>query len=524
MQTALINLRAAAFWRAGHKVFAGTNWCIRAGEHWAVVGVNGSGKSTLLRALWGGWPVCAGTLDYAFERTIAFQRHFYFAAPEEAVVHVGFAEQREFIQHHLNFMQERWYSGAEHEVPTVAEFLSWENIRGIIPFQVDAQPPDASRYIRWRRHAIGLLQVALLLTRRLHLLSNGEWRRVLLARALMQKPLVLLLDDPFADLDADAQTRMRKYLTRLFGERMPVIMAVTQVAQITPGITHVLVVRDSCVVYAGRWPQCRPCVAALLQPKTARWVQLPRRDARRNVTAPAVFQCRGLNITLGGKRIIRDLNWKINKGEQWALLGPNGAGKSTLAGVIAGDVPQAYAADITYAGQPRGAVWQLKHTIGFFAPELLVQFPNDMTAEAAVCSGHFDTLGLYRRCPARVRAQARRWLARLQLANVIRRPLYELSEATQRLVLIARALIKNPQLLILDEPFQNLDEDHRARLRLVLEDLAAHRRMALILITHRSADLPSTITHLLRLESGHARYCGRATRAVCACRRGAGGV
>lgn len=519
MPTTVIELCGAAFRREGRKVFAGTHWRICAGEHWAVVGPNGSGKSTLLRGLWGGWPVCAGTLDYAFERTAAYQRHFYFATPEEAVTHVGFAEQRECIRRHLHFMQERWYSGAEHDAPTVAEFLSWEHIRGIIPFQVDAQPPDAVRYARWRASAIRLLRLAPLQERRLHLLSNGEWRRVLMARALMQAPAVLVLDDPFAGLDGEAQARLQQHLQHLFRGRRPVILAVSQLAQIPHGITHVLGVRHDRIVFQGRWPQSRRRVAALFETQPRRSCRAIPARGRRGETAEVVLQCRRVNITLGGRRIIRDLDWTVRAGEQWALLGPNGAGKSTLAGVIAGDVPQAYSQDIAFCGRPRdagGDLWQHKHRIGFFAPELLAQFPEQLRVLDAVCSGHFDTLGLYQRCPAKVRAQARYWLAQVRLAAAARQPLCALSEGEQRLVLLARAFVKAPPLLILDEPFQNLDAAHRSRLWRSLAQLTARHPTTLLLITHRADDLPPTITHVLRLVRGRTVYCGRATDAQAA--------
>lgn len=514
MPTTLIELKGAAFRRDGRRVFAGTHWRICAGEHWAVVGATGSGKSTLLRGLWGGWPLCAGTLDYAFERTAAYRRHFYFSTPEEAVAHVGFAEQREYSRRHLHFLQERWYSGAEHDAPTVAEFLSWENIREIIPYQVDAQPPDAVRYARWRAGAFRLLRLAPLAGRRLHLLSNGEWRRVLLARALMQAPAVLVLDDPLAGLDPVAQARLQEHLQHLFRGRRPVILAVSQLEQIPQGITHVLGVRNDLVVFQGRWPHSRREIAALFASPARRSARSVSADRQRVEAAEVVLQCRRVNITLGGKRIIRELDWTVRAGEQWALLGPNGAGKSTLAGVIAGDVPQAYSQDIAVCGHSRDEgedLWQHKQRIGFYAPELLAQFPEQLRVEDAVCSGYFDTLGLFRRCPAQVRARARFWLAQLELAAVARQTLGALSEGEQRLVLLARAFIKEPPLLLLDEPCQNLDAAHRQRLWRALALLTARRPTALILITHCAGDLPPTITHLLRMERGRTTFCGPAT-------------
>lgn len=517
----MLELRRVTIRRAGCKVFSGTSWTIRAGQHWAVIGPNGSGKSTLLRALWGGWPLCAGEADYAFERTSAFRRNFYFSIPEEAVAHVGFAEQQECIRRHLGFFQERWYSGAEHEAPTVAAFLSWEAIRGITPFQVDAQPPDRARYHAWRRRAIRTMGLQALLPQPIHLLSNGEWRKVLIARVLMQSPAVLVLDDPFAGLDAASQARLQQHLVNLLRVRTPVVvMALSQPDQIPPGITRALLLHHERVVLEGRWPQVR---------RESAWrnvfsPQFSKRGERGDVAveaaagrkageaSPVVVECRHISLRFGGRKIIQDLSWIVRAGEQWALVGPNGAGKSSLVGMLAGDVPQAYAQDIRLFGHPRGTgetVWQLKRKIGFYSPELLVQFPGQLTLPTVVLSGFFDTLGVYRRSNRRQRQSALRWIKRLKLSTVQRRPFYELSEGEQRLALVARALVKEPPLVILDEPFQNLDATHSTRLRHVLEKIARHGRTTLIVIVHRLADLPSTVTHLIQLEKGRVCRIGR---------------
>lgn len=519
MQALVLELRRATIRRAESRLFAGTTWSIRAGEHWAVVGPNGSGKSTLLRALWGGFPLCAGELDYTFERTAYFRRHFYFSIPEEAVAHVGYAEQRECIRQHLNFLQERWYSGAEHGAPNVAEFLSWEAIRGITPFQVDAQPPDLVRYHGWRRRAIHILGLQPLLPQPVHLLSNGEWRKVLMARALMQSPAVLVLDDPFAGLDALSRERLQRHLTRLFRGRMPVVMALSQVDQIPPGITHVLVVQHQKMILQGRWPAVKrkPEWGRVFPDRAPDKASLADAGSRHRAVAgpheaPApILECRHVSLMLSGKQIIHNLDWTVRAGEQWALVGPNGAGKSSLAGLIAGDIPQAYAQDIRLFGRPRGSgetIWQIKHQIGFYSPELLAQFPDHLTVQAVVLSGFFDTLGIFRRCSTPQRRSALRWLKQLKLSGVRHRLFCELSEGEQRLVLVARALVKESALLILDEPFQNLDAAHRARLRCALEHVATTGTAALILIVHRPLDLPGTITHWLRLKAGRVQYNG----------------
>jgi molybdate transport system ATP-binding protein len=199
------------------------------------------------------------------------------------------------------------------------------------------------------------------------------------------------------------------------------------------------------------------------------------------------------------------VDWTIREGERWALVGPNGAGKTTLLSLILADNPQAYANRFALFGRDRGSgesIWEIKQQLGWVAPELHLYYPVGATCQDVVCSGFFDSVGLYRRCAPEHRAAAAGWMARLGISGCRDTPFARLSEGQQRLALVARALVKHPRLLVLDEPCQSLDRSNRDLVLEAIDDLTIRLAATIIYVTHRSDELPSTITHVIRLHDG----------------------
>jgi molybdate transport system ATP-binding protein len=228
-------------------------------------------------------------------------------------------------------------------------------------------------------------------------------------------------------------------------------------------------------------------------------------DSAEGTPAASLVDMRGVSVSYGGVQVLEDVDWAIRPGENWALLGPNGAGKSTLLSLILGDNPQAYANDVTLFGKRRGSgdnIWDLKSRIGWVAPELHLYYPRNVSCFEVVCSGFYDAMGPYQRCTAPQRDTIAKWLQRLGLPHVRDTAFGAISEGEQRMVLIARALVKEPELLVLDEPCQGLDEANRDRVLRTVEALGDHTASSLIYVSHQHDALPATITHLLRLEGG----------------------
>ncbi len=212
-----------------------------------------------------------------------------------------------------------------------------------------------------------------------------------------------------------------------------------------------------------------------------------------------LFDLEHVHVRYGSAMIIDDLTWQVKKGEHWVVMGPNGAGKSTLLALLSADHPQMYSNDITLFGKKPGAgldIWKHKAQIGFFSPELATQYREKLNISEVLCTGFTTGLGLFRPPSWEERAKAKDWLSELGFSDA-ERPFDSLSATERRLVLIARAAIRPPKVLILDEPTQGMDAGFRERLFDLLEFLSS--ATTIILVTHYDAEWPTCMTNVLRM-------------------------
>lgn len=500
-------------------LFKRSRWAIRSDEHWAVIGPNGSGKSTLVRAVCGEAPVVSGEIIYHFADDVSTGEHLsYDELPGNQIAHVSFGDQKNLICCHSEYHQARWHSGETESAPRAADLLSIESIEGVSPFEVRVPKKTDAAFLRHRREAIRLLGIGHLLDRKVTCLSNGELRKTLLARALAQSPRLLILDDPFSGLDTPSRTAFRRIIGSLMKRDMRVVVITPRIEEIPPGITHVLFVKDFRIVSQGDRE-------TVLKSRTIRRFFRPesrvarppiphrRAVARRPVAVrQPLIEIRNGSVAYGGVRILTGIDWTMREGENWALLGPNGAGKSTLLSLILGDNPQAYANDIALFGRQRQSgesIWDIKRNIGWVSPEIQIHYQEGITAYQVICSGFFDTIGLYRRCSSSQRHAARRWIGRMGIAGLAAKPFDELSDGQQRMVLLARALVKGPRLLVLDEPCQGLDPAHRRAVLELVDRIGFRTGAGLIYVTHHADEIPRSITHVLRLRKGRITQKGK---------------
>ena len=379
----------------------------------------------------------------------------------------------------------------------------------------DAAPEADDPRVRGVLRTVGVLH---LLHRDLAALSNGEFRRVLFARALLPRPRVLLLDDPFAGLDAASRAHLDEVVAAYRARGNAVVIAVTRAVDLPAGATHLLTL-DACRVrYCGTFDARRFTRAAhahAVLPKGGRPTATAYTVRHPLKPGVPVVDMADVHVRYGRVHALRGITWCILPGEKWALRGPNGAGKTTLTNLILADHPQGYRNALRLFGVQRGSgesIWEIKRRIGWMAPELQYTFPGDVRAFDVVCSGLHDALGL-RVTPSRAeRARAWHWLRFFGAEAFARREFGALSDGQQRLVLLARALVKQPPLLILDEPSQGLDEAHRKLLHRAINALARLPQLTLLLITHLEEDLPRGLTHELRIEGGVAVVNGPIAR------------
>lgn len=490
--------------------FTGTNWFIHEGEQWAVIGPTGAGKSIFVKALSGRLPVVQGQIVNYFDGTPNGRPYLR----RGEIILVSAETQRDVIQQYAGFHQARWQSNEGDDVPTVAEFLKGPGIDDRITYEVDPLNVDEKDLANRRGQAIELLGIGHLLNRKLIHLSNGEGRKVLLVRALMQSPKLLILDDPFGGLDVDTRKTLIASLTAILESRQQRLLLVTsREEEIPEGITHVLGIAGHQIVAQGTKPAV--CVSSSAQGvfkagsvPAQENLQLPAMDWSALPPGTPLIEFTNTSVKYQGVDVLQDITWTMRQGEHWAIRGPNGAGKSTLLSLILGDNPQVYANEVKIFGQQRGSgesIWDIKQHIGWVSPEIQLYYPSRGDCQTVVCSGFFDSVGLYQNVTSAQSQTAAKWMQVLRIDDLAGQPFQDISIGEQRLVLLARALVKQPRLLILDEPCQGLDSVHRARILHVLDALCRQTPVSLLYVTHHRDELPQAVTHVLHLDHGRMR-------------------
>ena len=212
-----------------------------------------------------------------------------------------------------------------------------------------------------------------------------------------------------------------------------------------------------------------------------------------------------VNISYGDKLILDQVNWQMKQGERWMLVGHNGAGKSTLLSLINGDNPQAFANKIILFDQRKGSgesIWEIKKKIGYVSPELFQYFPSGNTCIQVIESGFDDTLGLFR-VSSKSKAEASlKWMKLLRIEEHAAKMFRSVPVSVQRICILARAMVKNHILLILDEPCIGLDFEQQEQYRNVIDEICSLSNLSLIYVSHYQHEMPHCITHTLKLEQG----------------------
>jgi molybdate transport system ATP-binding protein len=218
---------------------------------------------------------------------------------------------------------------------------------------------------------------------------------------------------------------------------------------------------------------------------------------------------KNVSVQYGDKTILQNINWQVQRGDKWWIQGPNGAGKSTLLSLLTGDNPQAYANEIYLFDKRRGSgesIWDIKKKIGYISPELHWFFDKGITVYGAIASGFFDTMGLYRRLSVEQESIVAKWITYFDLNTLQHKSLSLLPSGLQRLVLLARALVKNPPMLILDEPCQGLDDNQTATFVNLIDQLVVRNNRTLLYVTHYEHEVPNCIDKKLVLNKGIATF------------------
>ncbi|MEE4608575.1 MAG: ATP-binding cassette domain-containing protein [Desulfobacteraceae bacterium] len=477
-QCPLITMHAVTLRKGQAHLLPDTSWQICRGQQWVILGPNGSGKSTLARAVRGDVAHVRGTIT----------RHVPEAGPER-IGYLSFELQEELFQRAERLAESLFFGGRSGPALTVAQLLG-----------SDVAKQAASRLF-------AALDVGALLDRGIRSLSNGEIRKVLILRALLQGPEILILDEPFAGLDRAS----RKTLARLIGASMArgvqVIMVTGRGEEILPEMTHALVIGQGRVLQWGRKEEVLTSTPASPIPgdTPAALGGIPQSAPQRTVEKDAepLVVMDDVCVAYGHLVVLERLNWRVRRGEHWAVVGPNGSGKSTLLGLITGENLQVYANRVRLFGRKRGegdSLGDIRRRIGAVSAELQLRYRRAVSVKEAVLSGFFDSIGLYRRADDRQEHLATQWLACIGLSELADAPFLSLSYGQRRLVLLARAMVKSPELLLLDEPCQGLDPANRSLVLALMEEIGRRNAATMIYVTHHPAEIVPCIRRVLRLE------------------------
>ena len=460
-------------WRLAEPV----NFHLAKGEHVAIVGRNGGGKSMLVDMITGKHPVYPGQLSYSFDE------------PYNNLKHITFRDTYGGDNDRTYFLQQRWNQmEIDEETPTVGSKLEEAFLLA---------GDDTPERRAFQKHLYQLFHLEDLLDKYIILLSSGELRKYKLVVNLFTKPKVLIIENPFIGLDAETRDQVKQLLATLAGQQdMQIILVLSKIDEIPEFITRVIKMLDlrfvEDIVVKTYYPIDR-CPHAILLQKPNNIPPLPQQ----------IIQFNNVTIRYGERTILKDLNWVVLKGEHWALSGQNGAGKSTLLSLVCADNPQAYANDISLFGHRRGSgesIWDIKKHIGYVSPEMHRSYKQNIPAIEIVASGLKDTVGLYARPTEAERTVCLEWMNLFGIKHLADRKFLEMSSGEQRLVLLARAFVKSPDLLILDEPLHGLDLCNRNLVKTIVDRyMFDNPERTLIYVTHYENELPKCIDNSLYL-------------------------
>ena len=402
----------------------------------------------------------------------------------DKVRYVAFRDSYGVATDQAYYLQLRWNQhDIDAETPNTGQLLE-QNFHLI--------GPDTEERRQWQRHLYELFGMKPLMDKYIITLSSGELRKFQLAKTLMAQPTTLILDNPFIGLDSEARQQLHDLLRLLADERqLEVYLVVSRREDIPDYVTEIIPI--------GEIPEDDG--PGLSDKKRKAILELPYKE--KEYHTDEVVSMRKVSIRYDERTILKDLDWRVMNGERWVLTGQNGSGKSTLLSLLCAENPQGYACDISLFGHQRGSgesIWEIKRHIGYVSPEMHRSYQRDIPAFRIVASGLKDSVGLYVR-PTEQECEVCRWWMRIfGIAHLADRSFMKMSSGEQRLVLLARAFVKDPELLILDEPMHGLDNANRQLVKDIIETFCERKNKTLIFVSHYIDERPACIDHEITLK------------------------
>jgi molybdate transport system ATP-binding protein len=449
------------------------DWKIKATEAWLLLGSNGSGKSALISAMVGEGLLLSG-------QRVSFN---------DQTATVSLFAQQTLIE------RERLRDDSD---------LTDQVFQGTpLASLLNEDEPDPVRL----HELVQLFGMEPLLTSGFRKLSTGETRKALLVKALASPAPLLILDEPFVGLDTAASRLLMAELEHV-AKHKTIVLVMNHLPAVPAFITHYGYLEGGRLLFQGALKDAM--VGELLE----RLNHLHRADIELPVSTGSeplaeldpnlpLVAMRNAKVRYADKIVFEGLDWQINQGEHWRLTGPNGSGKTTLLALITGDNPQCYQNDLFLFGYQRGggeSIWDIKRHIGYVSSALQWDYRVSISAENVILSGFFDSIGLYVKASDQHRAIAHQWLGILGMEDRWQSPLNQFSYGDQRLLLIARAMVKRPSLLILDEPCVGLDSLNRQLVLSLIEIICQSGHTTVVYVNHHAEDTIPSIQLTLDLS------------------------
>jgi molybdate transport system ATP-binding protein len=460
------------------------DWRVDSDQQWACLGPNGAGKTSLARVLSGQ----ASHYSGEFDRSPQLQ--------SEGVAYVCFEQQKALCDRDKKLDDSDQREDASDPGTLVA--------RAILGHQ-----PACDEY----RHWVKRLGMEHILNRGLRFISPGEMRKTLLVKAILSKPALLILDSPLDGLDKTSQVEMQHILEELISSEQRLLLLCRQAEDIPAGVSHVLVLDQGSTFCSGPRSDVLSDdkVRALMNPPITPFAELPLALARPYEIdrQQPLLALAGVSVAYGDNLVLDNISWQFRTGQHCLVSGPNGCGKSTLLSLITGDNHKAYGQNITLFGLLRGSgesIWDIKQKYGQLDTALHLNWVRGMKVIEVALSGFFDTVGLYDNWGDQQRNLAQGWLSALGLGALASESFDGLSFGIQRMVLLARAMVKSPAILLLDEPSLGLDGHHRRLLLDAIDHIAQQSDTQIIFVSHSVGEVPQCINQHLEFVPGSGSF------------------
>lgn len=499
------------------------SWEMKAGEAWLVIGPNGGGKAEFLQALDGkfGVKIVPNFPKDNFDLPMVSN---YF---EDSVETVSLERAARVIQEERDEDESEFIEGGVDHGRTGRIFIA-EGILGRIKKGSEA-PSLCGELDAYPE--IKLCGVQKILDRGLKYMSTGEIRRTLLARALVSRKKLLLLSDPFAGLDVESRTILLDFFDTIAGKQLKsendetsfprIILSMERYVEIPAAITHVLEFSDGKVSFCGLRKDYEKVVEeknkesekarkanyeefSATVKKLSNEVNIIMGIEKFQPESDILVEMKDVNVGWDEHQVLRHLNWTFKRGEHWLIRGANGSGKTTLLELITGDNMQVFRNDIKIFGARRGSgetIWDIKHRLGIVSYRLHVEYRmlGGTSLREVIMSGFHDSIGLYQSASDVESAAAEEWLKLGGFAGRGNEAFGDLSYGEQRAILILRAAVKCPPIMILDEPCHGLDENMRQKVLDLLDIIAESGTTTFLHVTHEPSEVLKCEKHVLEL-------------------------